>query len=249
MYPPPPPVSNECVGALQGPCFFWGGRSRRSRRRSSVHRPCPEVCGRYDVPGWGTSPRPELDRPASAQSAKRRGSRAQQCGDGIPTALHVSRGSAATHMVRTVQQGSVSQMVHAVQHAALGATTDWVSGQRLFMDTVPEAPPQMVRARLANSVCQLRHDQMEQGPTEPHAGRSTFLLSSGGAGFAKPTETNVHGDGLCGMAKTCARRNTTETVLSSGWRLAVGGWRLAVGGWRLAVGGWWSLEAVFKGCP
>jgi len=23
---------------------------------------------------------------------------------------------------------------------------------------------------------------MEQGPTEPHAGRSTFLLSSGGAG-------------------------------------------------------------------
>ena len=26
------------------------------------------------------------------------------------------------------------------------------------------------------------HDQMEQGPTEPHAGHSTFLLSSGGAG-------------------------------------------------------------------
>ena len=37
-------------------------------------------------------------------------------------------------------------------------------------------------SRLATSVCQLRHDQMEQGPTEPHAGRSTFLLSSGGAG-------------------------------------------------------------------
>uniref|UniRef100_A0A7S4FU95 Uncharacterized protein n=1 Tax=Eutreptiella gymnastica TaxID=73025 RepID=A0A7S4FU95_9EUGL len=35
--------------------------------------------------------------------------------------------------------------------------------------------------RLATSVCQLRHDQMEQGPTEPHAGRSTFL-SPGGAG-------------------------------------------------------------------
>ena len=27
-----------------------------------------------------------------------------------------------------------------------------------------------------------RHDQMEQGPTEPHAGRGTFLLSSGGVG-------------------------------------------------------------------
>ena len=36
--------------------------------------------------------------------------------------------------------------------------------------------------RLAAGVCQLRHDQMEQGPTEPHAGRSTFLLSSGAAG-------------------------------------------------------------------
>ena len=37
-------------------------------------------------------------------------------------------------------------------------------------------------SRLATSVRQLRRDQMEQGPTEPHAGRSTFLLSSGGAG-------------------------------------------------------------------
>ena len=36
--------------------------------------------------------------------------------------------------------------------------------------------------RLATSVCRPRHDQMGQGPTEPHAGRSTFLLSSGGAG-------------------------------------------------------------------
>ena len=36
--------------------------------------------------------------------------------------------------------------------------------------------------RLATSTCQPRHDQMEQGPTEPHAGRSTFLLSFGGAG-------------------------------------------------------------------
>ena len=35
---------------------------------------------------------------------------------------------------------------------------------------------------VAASVCPLRQNQMEQGPTEPHAGRSTFLLSSGGAG-------------------------------------------------------------------
>ena len=42
--------------------------------------------------------------------------------------------------------------------------------------------PCVVLVRLAASTCQLRHDQMEQGPTEPHAGRSTFLLIFGGAG-------------------------------------------------------------------
>ena len=36
--------------------------------------------------------------------------------------------------------------------------------------------------RLVTSVCQLRYDHMEQDPTEPRTGRSTFLLSSGGAG-------------------------------------------------------------------
>ena len=42
--------------------------------------------------------------------------------------------------------------------------------------------------RLGTSVCQPRHDQMEQGPTEPQAGRSTFLLSSGSAGGAGITK-------------------------------------------------------------
>ena len=42
--------------------------------------------------------------------------------------------------------------------------------------------PLSKESRCATSVRQLRHDQTEQGPTEPHAGRSTFLLSSGGAG-------------------------------------------------------------------
>ena len=36
--------------------------------------------------------------------------------------------------------------------------------------------------RLATGIYQLRHDQMEQGPTGPHGGYSTFLLSFGGAG-------------------------------------------------------------------
>ena len=60
----------------------------------------------------------------------------------------------------------------------------------------PSTRPQALQTRsrrwgsdgLVTSVCQLRHDPMEQGPTEPHAGRSTFLLSSGGAGGAGITE-------------------------------------------------------------
>ena len=39
-----------------------------------------------------------------------------------------------------------------------------------------------IRTRRATSVCQFRHGSDGAGPTEPHAGRSTFLLSSGGVG-------------------------------------------------------------------
>ena len=35
--------------------------------------------------------------------------------------------------------------------------------------------------RFATRVCQLRHERMEQGLTEPHSARGTFLLSSGDA--------------------------------------------------------------------
>ena len=45
-------------------------------------------------------------------------------------------------------------------------------------------PPAVWRGsggRLTTSVCHLRHDQMEQGLPRPHAGRSRFLLSAGGA--------------------------------------------------------------------
>ena len=38
-----------------------------------------------------------------------------------------------------------------------------------------------------------------------------------------PTQTDVHGDGLCFIARTWATHNTTETGLDNGWRLAVGG--------------------------
>ena len=66
-----------------------------------------------------------------------------------------------------------------------------------------------------------------------------WLTLRGKRGFATPTEASGHRGALCFVVKAWALRKTTETVLSNGWRLAVGGWRLvAVGGWRLAVGGW-----------
>ena len=55
----------------------------------------------------------------------------------------------------------------------------WGPMAELLPDPAACASP---TTRLAASICQLRHDRMEQGPTEPHAGRSTFLLSSGGSG-------------------------------------------------------------------
>ena len=57
------------------------------------------------------------------------------------------------------------------------------------------------------------------------------VLKGGQRGLATPTETNVHRDALCFMAKTRARHKTTEALLNNGWRLVVGG-------------GWWSLGAV-----
>ena len=47
------------------------------------------------------------------------------------------------------------------------------------------SPQQLANgARRAARICQLRHDQVGQGPTEPHADyvADTFLLSSGGVG-------------------------------------------------------------------
>ena len=45
----------------------------------------------------------------------------------------------------------------------------------------PKPSGKSICGGLANGICPLQHDQMEQDPTEPHAGRSTFLLSVGGA--------------------------------------------------------------------
>ena len=76
------------------------------------------------------------------------------------------------------------------------------------------------------------------------------VLNGGKKGVRNANRTNVHGDVLCFLVKTCERHKTTDAVLNNGWRLAVGGgWRVvAVGGWRLvAVGGGWLLALVVGG--
>ena len=62
-----------------------------------------------------------------------------------------------------------------------GAGGGGANAQRGCIALGRPAPMSWAPTRLATSVCQLRDDRLEQGPTEPHAGRSTFLLSSGGA--------------------------------------------------------------------
>ena len=60
----------------------------------------------------------------------------------------------------------------------------WMKQEQRFpvksLDNLVTHQIRYVGYKLAASVCQLRHDQMD--PTEPHAGCSTSLLSSGGAG-------------------------------------------------------------------
>ena len=67
---------------------------------------------------------------------------------------------------------------------AEGPRTGWSGTPALGSGRLIRGEPTTVNALVpdfAASVCPLRHDRTEQGPTEPHAGRGTFLPSSGGA--------------------------------------------------------------------
>ena len=65
----------------------------------------------------------------------------------------------------------------------MGAANDKQTSTMALCQPPPHPPTHMCHAPdLPLASAGLRHDQTGQGPTEPHAGRSTFLLSSGGAG-------------------------------------------------------------------
>ena len=92
---------------------------------------------------------------------------------------------ALQEMARLTTLADCAQQESALENRLQAMQDEWA--QVKFTVTVRdglEVCPRGARGvvtRLATSICHLRHDQMQQGPTEPHAGRSTFLLSSGGA--------------------------------------------------------------------
>ena len=93
----------------------------------------------------------------------------------LPIAVHeLSRhmqGAKATHMIHPSEIFSVWQQLRKC-----GKCVACAEGPVLCPASGSMCPPHQT------CHCHLRHDQMEQGPTEPHTRRSTFLLSSGDAG-------------------------------------------------------------------
>ena len=108
-----------------------------------------------------------------------------------PTVLSMSFGSRSSGFYAGERALAKARQVSLVGRVGGGGgCTDWCVRTRHTCDSSGAVCSACVweGGRLATSVCRLRHDRMGQGPTEPHAGRSTFLLSSGGAGGAGITE-------------------------------------------------------------
>ena len=158
--PPPPP---------QGPRWGCGGRRRRRRPRvpPSPRRPRRAHRAREVLPrvhGGGVRPLLPRDHPRhpAHQHHHRR----------IAAAAPPIHGAGGVH-----RGGPVGRCRGLWGCRRSAVSVGWCTrGRCVQRDTHPHTH------RPATSVCRLPHDPMEQGPTEPRTGRSTFLLSSGGAG-------------------------------------------------------------------
>ena len=107
--------------------------------------------------------------------------------DGEALVLHFLSDFGAQISTRTLAAAETLSQTMAGAQGTVNALAAILQDFVLLIDRMVTAVQQVrVPHRLATSVRQLRHDQMEQGPTELHAGRSTFLLSLGGAGWAGP---------------------------------------------------------------
>ena len=130
------------------------------------HRPDARGMSQWHPPfPWHSAPDPHAPPPPPRPGCTR-----------SPSPVPVARGHAAPRPVlQTVKTGPL---------CTLETTCVKMLPRQKYNSpfSVPVTEQTVDQHRLATSVRQLRHDPMEQGPTEPHAGRSTFLLSSGGAG-------------------------------------------------------------------
>ena len=81
----------------------------------------------------------------------------------------------------TIGTGYTFAVGHSVQsvHRAVCevCSVQWVQCAVHVVDSIslPTSSARAVPNRRATGACQPRNDEMEQGPTQPHAGRSTFL--------------------------------------------------------------------------
>ena len=85
------------------------------------------------------------------------------------------------------KRGPGNMLSHVSPFSGRGVAGNWGSSdeRRATPPRLNSPPsPQVVKAtpQRTAGICRLRHDRMERGPTEPHTGRGTFLLSSGGVG-------------------------------------------------------------------
>ena len=79
------------------------------------------------------------------------------------------------------EQETVPPCVYACAQGGVAHLCGAPGGQRGQARCICTRTHGHMHTRLAACACERRRNQMEQGPTEPHTGRSTFLLSSGGA--------------------------------------------------------------------
>ena len=145
-----------------GPC-----PQRRTRREAAAGRASRVTRGRLIGPGGGGGHGPRWPLPTregGSWSCLTLWQRSQTRVRGLscrtdgrsPALLPLLPGSALPPCTRTHQNAHASRLLTHCQPTPRGGG---------------------VQSRLAASICQPRHDRMEHGPTEPHAGRGTFLLS------------------------------------------------------------------------
>ena len=167
-----PACLNGCptpAGAMQNPILFKK-KNKTSVREGAVAPPGGPCTRRF----WGT----QGGGGNHVQSLPWGSTR-------VPEAvLHGSRqpSSMCPHIHFFLLAQTKGELAYPVHQMVLETTSPNQRSGRSSAMMIEQMTAVADATRLATSVCQFRNDRMEPGPTEPHAGRSTFLPSSGGSG-------------------------------------------------------------------